>query len=166
MKINDDHLYHGAALTQIAEDDRFTAINAFELSTGKSRSAFEINQRIGIYLKYASATKGPFKEYVFTFRQEHLEELVEIADKSKSVFLALVCVKGREICCLPYVQLLELIARRKKAKGYDEDQYTILVTMPEGKSFRSYINEPDRKGKILGKQVLISRNNFPGKIFE
>lgn len=31
MKIHDDHLYHGAALTQIAEDDQFTAINALKL---------------------------------------------------------------------------------------------------------------------------------------
>jgi hypothetical protein len=165
MKINDDHLYHGAALTQIAEHPQFTAINSFKLQNGASRSAFKINDEIGVFLKYATVTKAPFKEYVFTFRQEHLDEIAEIATKTQKVFLALVCVKGREICCLPYKRLLELIQRRKKDRGYPEDQYTILVTMPEGKSFRVYVNAPDRKKVILGKEIVISRNNFPNKIF-
>ena len=30
MKINDDEVYHGAALTQIAELPRFSAINTLE----------------------------------------------------------------------------------------------------------------------------------------
>jgi hypothetical protein len=46
MKINDDHMYRGAALTQIAEHPRFTAINAFKFS----RSAFKANDGIGIYI--------------------------------------------------------------------------------------------------------------------
>lgn len=29
MKINKDHLYQGAALTQIAEHEKFTTLNAF-----------------------------------------------------------------------------------------------------------------------------------------
>ena len=32
MKIDDDHMYHGAVLLQIAEHPRFTAINTIELS--------------------------------------------------------------------------------------------------------------------------------------
>ena len=31
MNIKDDHFYHGAALIQIAEDKRFTAINALKV---------------------------------------------------------------------------------------------------------------------------------------
>ena len=54
MKIDDDHMYHGAVLLQIAEHPRFTAINTIELSGQKSRSAYRINDRIGIFLKYAS----------------------------------------------------------------------------------------------------------------
>ena len=59
MKINDDHMYHGAALTQIAEHPQFTAINAFKHANRPSRSAFRINDDIGVYLKYASKPKGP-----------------------------------------------------------------------------------------------------------
>lgn len=166
MKIHDDHLYHGAVLTQIAEHPQFTAINSFKHQDGPSRSAFKINDGIGVFLKYATETKEPFNEYVFTFRQEHLGELKSIAAKSEKVFLALVCVKGREICCLPYEQLLELVDRRLKARKYPEEQYTILATLPEGKAFRVYVNAPDKKKTFLGEQFIIPRKNFPNKLFE
>ena len=81
------------------------------------------------------------------------------------VFLALVCVKGREICCLPYEKLVELIDLRRKAKGADEDQYLIPVTVPPGKAFRVYINAPDKKGKMLGKDIKIARKDFPKSLF-
>ena len=67
MKINDDHMYHGAALTQIAEHEQFTAINAFEHGGKTSRSAFIVNHDIGVYLKYAGKPVGRYKEYQFTF---------------------------------------------------------------------------------------------------
>ena len=53
MKINDDHMYHGAALTQIAEHPTFKAVNAFWLNGKKSNAAFRINDTTGIYVKYA-----------------------------------------------------------------------------------------------------------------
>ena len=97
MKINDDHMFHGAALTQIAEHPEFTAINAFKMGKRVSRSAFRINDDIGVYVKYASKPKAPFDEYVFTFNSEHLEELDAIAKVVSDAYLALVCVEGRHI---------------------------------------------------------------------
>ena len=40
MKINDDHMFHGAALTQIAEHHQFTAINGIRIGKKLSRCAF------------------------------------------------------------------------------------------------------------------------------
>jgi len=37
VHIDDDHMFHGAALTQIAEHPAFTAINSFEDNGDKSR---------------------------------------------------------------------------------------------------------------------------------
>lgn len=54
MKITDEHLYHGAALTQIAEHPSFTAINGIRIGGKLHRSAFRINDSIGVYFKYAS----------------------------------------------------------------------------------------------------------------
>lgn len=95
MHINDDHLYHGAALTQIAEFPTFKAINAFEPKKGeKSRSAFIVNHDTGIYLKYASKPVGPFKEYVFTFTESNLAELETLKAHHARVFIVLVCRKA------------------------------------------------------------------------
>ncbi|NOT46536.1 MAG: hypothetical protein HOP17_02135 [Acidobacteria bacterium] len=166
MKIHDDHLYHGAALTQIAEHKQFTAINAFKLKVGASRSAFVINDEIGVYLKYATKPMPAYKEYPFTFRSEHLEELASISKKCKSVFAALVCVKDRQICCLSYEELLQLVEKRKRSRGSNEDQYTVLATLPENKSFRVYVSPAGAKKSILGSPIIISRRAFPDRIFE
>jgi hypothetical protein len=56
MKITDEHMIHGAALTQIAEHKQFTSINAFIHKGKTSRSAFKINDGIAVFLKFASFT--------------------------------------------------------------------------------------------------------------
>lgn len=165
MKINDNHMFHGAALTQIAEHPQFTAINAFKAATGVSRSVFRINDDIGVYLKYAAQPKGPFGEYVFTFKREHLAELETVGAAVSNVFVALVCVKGRNICCLPLAELKKLIQNRRNARGEDEGQCVVLVTLPERKGFRVYVNVPGKKKTMLGSPLLIPRNDFPDKIF-
>jgi hypothetical protein len=165
MKIHDDHLYHGAALIQIAEHPQFTAINSLKLKTKILRTAYKINDDIGVYLKYARRPTKTFKEYPFTFHKDHLKELSDISEVIDKLFLALVCVKARAVCCLSYGELTALIERRKRARKADEDQYTILVTIPQGKSLRVYVNVPGEKKKILGRQLIVPRNSFPNKLF-
>ena len=165
MKIDDDHMYHGAGLIQIAEDPQFTAINSFKLSAGLSRSAYRINDDIGVFLKYAREPTPAFREYGFTFRKQHLAVLQELANTTAQVFVALVCVKARQICCLRYADLAEMVEARKKAKGAAEGQYLILATVEAGKSFRVYVNKPGVKGTMLGKALIISRNDFPSAVF-
>lgn len=114
MHIHDDHMYQGAALTQIAEHPAFTAINAFKNNGEKSRCAFRINDSIGTCIKYASAPKGRYSEYLFTFQKKHLDELALLREKSGKVFAVLVCIKDKEICVLSYAELTRLIELRKK----------------------------------------------------
>lgn len=165
MKINFEHMYHGAALNQIAEDPHFTAINAFKPNGQVSRAAFRVNDDIGVYLKYCSDPTGAFDEYKFTFQEEHLDELEELADRCDDVYLALVCVNDGQICCLPYSEFKRLIKLRRKEKGADEDQYQILVVLPERKEFRVYINAPNVRKTMLG-ETKIARNAFPSKLFD
>jgi hypothetical protein len=103
---------------------------------------------------------------MFTFRKERLAELSEIAQLTGKVFTALVCVKARQICCLPYAALTRLVDARKTAKEAAEDQYVVLVTIPANKSFRVCINKPGARNMMLGKPLVISRNDFPGVIFK
>lgn len=164
MKINYEHLYHGAALNQIAEDPHFTAINAFKPNGQVSRAAFRINDDIGVFLKYCSDPVGTFDEYRFTFQAEQMEELEQLAEKCDKVFLALVCVKDGHVCCLPYSEFTKLVKRRRARKGEDEEQYQVLVTLPEGKAFRAYVNAPGVRKKMLG-EIKIPRNAFPSSLF-
>ncbi|HTY25742.1 MAG TPA: hypothetical protein VMC85_21610 [Desulfomonilaceae bacterium] len=165
MRIDNDHMYHGAALIQIAEHPKFTSINSFKLKKAVIERVYTINDRIGIHLKYAREPVGAYEEYVFGFTQENLQQLARINEASNSLFAALVCVKDREICCLAYQHLMNFVERRRSEKGGDEDQYQILVTVPKGKSFRVYINAPGVKKTRLGKSMIIPRSDFPEKIF-
>lgn len=165
MKIRDNHKYHGAALDQIAEHDLFTAINVLKVKGKVSRSAYRVNDSIAVYLKYATRPQGRFKEYVFTFTQDHLAELEEIASTGDRLFLALVCVKDREICCVPYKVLRALVRERKAAAGLAEDQYTLLVTLKPREAFRVCMNQPGERGVYLSRRRKVPRNRFPNQLF-
>ena len=164
MKINNDHMYHGAALTQIAEHPQFTAINSVHLGERLSRCAFRINDNIGVYLKYATSP-GPFNDYVFSFNEEAKDELGYLSNVTDNVFIALVCVKARQICCISNKEFCDWLKRRQKARGEDEKISTILVRLPDGKAFRINMNQPGRRGKYLDKSQLIPRNRFPKVLF-
>ena len=164
MRIHDDHMYHGAALIQIAEHPQFTAINSLKVGGAVVRTAYKINDEIVVYLKYRRKPTLTYKEYSFTFHQAQLVELSKIAVNAKT-FIALVCVKERDICCISYGQLQDLIGRRKTFNGGPENQYTILVTAQKGRRLRVYVNAPGVHGKMLGDEIVISRRAFPSVIF-
>ena len=167
MRINKDHLYHGAALTQIAEHPRYTSINAFRYQRKNSRSAFKVNDTIGLYLKYATEPSpgGRYKEYLFNFRSQHFRELRQLKKGTANIFVGLICVRDKEICCLHYDELIELVKERQQELMGFEDQYAILVKLSQGSSFRVYLNQPGTKGKALN-HFVIPRRNFPARLFE
>ena len=107
MKINNDHMYHGDALTQIAEHLRFTSINAVRVKGNLSRSAFRINETIGVYLKYATEPKPPIDDYIFTSTNPNKDELRSLNRLCNNVYIAMVCVKDRHICCVSYAESTE-----------------------------------------------------------
>ena len=165
MKVDDKHFYHGAAIMQIAEDEHFTAINPLLLNGHTSYNGFLINRGIAIYPKYAGRPRGSFKEYQFTFKHENIEELEQIREHNRRLYIALVCVRDREICGLTYEQFRSLYERRQEDLGHDEEQFVVLVTLPKGKQFRVYVNAAGTRNKYLGEQLLVARSAFPGMLF-
>ena len=163
MKINDDHMYHGAALTQIAEHERFTSINAVRKSNRLSRSAFRVNETIGVYLKYANKPVG--KDYNFTFTKDNKAELENLQEICESVFIAMACIKDRQICCVSLIDLEAWFSKRESALGETEDTSTILIHLPQGKSFRLNMNQPGRRKIYLAKSQLVNRKQFPEVLF-
>lgn len=166
MKIDDDHLYHGAALIQIAEHPQFTAINSFKGKLADYENAYRINSDIAVYLKYAGKPNKARREYVFNFSKANLAELDAIAKVNGKTFLAMICVDAREVCCLPYDQLLTLIARRQRSAGKAENQYTLLVTAQKNAGLHVYVNAPHKKNTKLGKDIIVNRSAFPGDLFK
>lgn len=164
MKINDDHMYHGAALTQIAEHEQFTSINAVRTEGRLSRSAFRVNEDIGIYLKYATKRTGP--DFVFTFTMAHKAELDRLRQLCGKVFIALVCVKDRYICCLSLAEFDHWIDKRHKELGHPEDTSTVLVHLRDGGGFRVNMNLPGKKKLYLAKPQIVARKRFPSALFE
>jgi len=99
MRINNDHMYHGAALTQIADRPEFKAINPFKGL--HARGAFRINDDIGIYIKHAAEpAKTIHSEYLFGFSANNLAEIDAIKKQCSKVFIVLVCIQAKEICVL------------------------------------------------------------------
>ncbi len=167
MKIDDDHLYHGAALIQIAEHPHFTAINSLKSGGHIVRVAYKINNDIAVYFKYSSKAKGQYKEFIFTFTDEHIEEIAAIAIANTKCFIALICVSEREIACLSYEQLNKLFKARRNALaalGRKEAAITVVVTAPVRKNMRVYVNQPGKKGVPLG-TTKVSRKAYPEDIF-
>lgn len=136
MHVDDDHLYHGAALIQVAEHPQFTAINPLKVQGRIVPVAYKINDEIALYLKYSSKPTKPYGEYPFTFGQGHLECLKTIDKTRLDTFVALICVEDREVCCLSYNELIGLIHGRRKAFGRSEGQYVVLATAERGKRLR------------------------------
>ncbi|MDH0865616.1 hypothetical protein [Mitsuaria sp. GD03876] len=165
MNIHDDHMYHGAALIQVAEHPQFTAINSLKINGTIVPVAYKINDETALYLKYATKPKLAHQEYVFTFTSEHLADLKTIQAKNSKTFIALVCIHDREICCLSYDELDALVTRRREAKGEEEEQYAVLVTAPKGKELRVYVNAPGKKNAMLGKEMKVPRKAFPSMVF-
>ena len=159
-------MYHGAALTQIAEHQHFTSINAVRIGGELSRSAFRINDTIGVYLKYATDPKPPDDDYIFTFTDHNKDELRSLNRRCDDVYIAMVCVKDRHICCISYAELTAWLNEREKALRHDEDTSTILVGLPAGKAFRVNMNMPGRRRVYLDKSQLVPRNRFPNVLFE
>ena len=167
MKIDLKDMYHGAALTQIAEYKTFKAINSFEPAKGeKSRAAFSVNHDTGIYLKYGTNPTKAFKEYSFVFTKANFDELAALKAKyGQRVFVVLVCVKAKEICILTLKELEKKRAERESENGSVEPQYQLLVAVPKNKSFRVYMNAPGVKKTSL-QQTVVSRSDFPRVILE
>ena len=165
MKIHDDHLYHGAALNQIAEHKQFTSINALEVKGQRFNNVYEINKAILVHLKYATKPKGTLKEYQFTFNLDHLQLLANANAHANNFIIAFVCVKDREICALPYTELLRLIELRRTALGKNEDQYVLLLSLPKDSAFRVCMAAPGKRGVLLTKEIKVARNKFPNCLF-
>jgi len=165
MKIRTQHQTLGAALMQIAEHERFTAINPLRIRGDKVTNAFLINDNTCIFLKYGSEPK-PTGEYQFTFSTEQLGYIEDAQEHYRNVYVCLVCVEEQEICGLSAAELQRMITARQDTHAGDEESYQVLITATEGGRLRAYTNASGRRGVPALDPLVIPRSRFPGFLFE
>ena len=131
------------------------------------KSAFRVNDDTAVYLKYARKPHGSYDEYMFTFHQSDPEEIanIKINRVGNNLHSALVCVHDREVCCIAYGILVDLMEKKKELYGGDENQYVLLATLPENKGFRVSMNARGVKGKYVDTPITIPRNACPDALF-
>ncbi len=170
MHIAKDHLYHGAALLQIAEDSRFKAINSLKIGSTIYRNAYRINDNIGVFLKYGMNPSRTYGEYTFNFNKESRQQIYQIGEAVERMVLALVCIKAKAICCITETHFWNLMNHRiavdEAAGGEEKDQIPIVMTAKKNHEFHVYVNDPHSRGRMIPESDFhVPRNAFPKKVF-
>lgn len=101
MKIQEQDLYHGAALTQIVEHHSFKALNRASVKYGH----YLVNTDRHVFAKYSKATHSPWS---FTFQPHDLQAIHAEITAGHTVFLCLVCGTSTA-CALTQAEFSSLI---------------------------------------------------------
>ncbi|MFS0667983.1 hypothetical protein AB1L12_08665 [Peribacillus frigoritolerans] len=147
MKIQEQDLFHGAAITQIVE-----FVNGNDLSITKAENKFGhyiINNRIHIVMKYRSNNRSPWR---FGFSLNEIGLINATLKEKRDIFLVLIC-GSTTICVLNRAEIEECI------NVLSDIEQWISVSSKYGSSL--WIN--GSKAKI---QYSIRHNDYPRKLFE
>lgn len=91
--------YHGVVLARLVRSARPVRLSV------SSRSAYVINDRIGLYIKYSTNRMSP---WAFSFSRTHQEELAQLTSSMEATFIALVCGSDG-IACLSQTELSRVL---------------------------------------------------------
>lgn len=132
--------YHGAVLARLVRTGESKAVQCG--LHPRFRSAYILNERIAIYVKYSASRLSP---WMFRFKAEHRNEIVKLGDEFQEVFITLVC--GFDgVACMSVQEYRQVegsesvrVARRKRQK----------YSISSGDS---------------GRTLRIGNNEFPAKV--
>lgn len=144
MRIQEQDIYHGAALTQIAEHASFKALNKDSERYGH----YLINADCHVFIKYSRSASSPWS---FTFTPEQLEPLRNIQESQADLYACFVC--GHETVCLLSQEQLEQVIDISAGNSQ-----WVRVEVPKGSSCRVF----GSKGKL---KKTIPHNAFPANLF-
>lgn len=145
MKIQEQDVYHGAALTQIVEHESFKALNRASTKYGH----YMINADRQVFVKYRTSTSSP---WIFTLQPSEVRALASALDGPSKVYLCLVCGKTT-VCAMNAAELATVI------EVQPAEQQWIRVELPKNASLRV----SGSRGK-LGRTV--PHKSFPDKVFD
>lgn len=144
MKIQEQDLYHGAALTQIVEHPSFKALNRASTKYGH----YLVNTDRQVFVKYRKAKKSPWS---FTLQPAEVRAIASTITARNTVLLCLVCGNST-ICALTVPEIKRVIDIDSKTQQW------ISVEVPQDASCRV----SGTNGKL---KKTVSHNSFPNKVF-
>ncbi len=144
MKIQEQDLYHGAALTQIAEHKSFKALNRGSTKYGH----YLVNTDRHFFIKYRKPTRSPWQH---TLSADEMKALIAACKKQEHVWLCLVC-GNVTICALNKAEISTVLDLTSAAQQW------VKVEVPQGGSCHV-------SGSNGALSKVVPHNSFPEKLF-
>lgn len=145
MKIQEQDIYHGAALTQIVEHKSFKALNRGSEKYGH----YLVNTNRHVFAKYRKTKRSP---WVFQFNAHDVQALRDTPEAAEHVFLCLICGRST-VCALTRDEIEQLIDLSQHNSAQ-----SIRVEVPKGGSCHV-------SGSVGSLKQTVPHNSFPDKIF-
>jgi hypothetical protein len=145
--IKEYEYYHGAVILGLMQGlNNNLTIKPF---LSNSNSSYVIFDKAGLYIKHSTKRMAPWQ---FTFLRNHQDEILEMKNKYKEVYVLLVC-NDDGVVCIDYNSLKQLLD-----ENHEESEW-IRVTKKAGGMYT--IN-----GKNGSLKYKVGRNEFPKKIID
>jgi len=143
--IRDIERYHGIVLARLIRADM--AVNQIR-SHPSIRSAYVLNESVGLYVKYSTSRLSPWK---FNFQLEHRSEIATLASEIGRLSVILVCgLDG--IVALDEAEIVQLLGER------DDPLEWVRVDRIRNQMY----GVSGSAGRLAAK---VADNAFPGKVF-
>jgi hypothetical protein len=144
MKIQEQDLYHGAALTQIVEHRSFKALNRASTKYGH----YLVNTDRQVFVKYRKAKNSPWN---FTLQPAEVQALASAIAAPHKVFLCLVC-GNTTVCALTVAEIQTVVDVKSKSQQW------VRVEVPKGGS----CHVSGTNGRV---KKTVPHKSFPDKVF-
>lgn len=138
--------FHGVALTRLVHSagkklclERFPSL---------SNSAYIIDEKIGLYVKYCAKRMSPWR---FTFKKEHQDEIQAIRERLNTVFVLLVC-NDDGLVCLGDKELHQIL----------DTQHDPVEWVSASRRRREMYTVKGSNGTL---EFKVGANEFPEKLF-
>jgi len=144
MQIQEQDIFHGAALTQIVEHKSFKALNRATAKYGH----YLVNTDRHVFVKYRKPNRSPWQH---TLSEDDIAGISAEITNGHAVFLCLVC-GTTTVCALNSTEIGTILDL-----GGSRQQW-IRIEIPKGGS----CHVSGSKGKL---KRTVPHNSFPEKIF-
>jgi hypothetical protein len=138
--------FHGVVLARILHGSK--SLVRIKNYSSTSNSSYIVNDNIGLYIKYSTKRMSPWR---FSFLKSHQDEIQEMKDILRQVFVVFVC-NDDGIVCLNFEELKEVLDNRHELIEW--------ISVSRGPKEKYEIKGSD--GKL---RLKIGNSDFPQKIF-